>query len=256
MAATSKTAETAPKRKGKSKSTSKASKTQKRDGATGSKSNPQSSKTSGKNRAQDIRRAYIDHLLLNGTPPPTIYRFVTDMGIDEKEFYRHYTSFDAIEEEVWYEVMDQTMEVLESDAAYGDFTAREKFLAFLYTHLEVLKDQRSYALLRIGELGDWRGTPPVFRSYKERFVREAKEWIDQAIHEDEIASRPFLSDRYHTAFWLQLVFVLKFWASDRSPGFESSDAAIEKAVNLSFKILGDTTPDSIVDFAKFLWQSR
>jgi hypothetical protein len=35
-----------------------------------------------------------------------------------------------------------------------------------------------------------------------------------------------------------------------------SDAAVEKAVNLSFQLLGESAIDGAIDLAKFLWQSK
>ena len=203
-----------------------------------------------------IREAYMDILLRTGEAPPTVYKFVKDLGISEEEFYKSFTTFDAIEEKVWIEFLDRTLDILEKDENYEVFTAREKLLTFFFTHLEVLMAHRSYALLRIRELRRFSGTPSIFRAYKKRFSKFAGALVDEALITREIAPRPFISDRYHSAIWLQLMFVLNFWAEDRSPGFERSDAAVEKAVNLAFNILGDTTPDSIIDFAKFLWQSR
>lgn len=203
-----------------------------------------------------IREAYMDILLRTGEAPPTVYKFVKDLGISEEEFYKHFTTFEAIEETMWIEFLDRTLDILEKDENYELFTAREKLLSFFFTHLEVLMPHRSYAVLRIRELRRFTGTPAIFRAYKKRFSKFANALVDEALMTKEIAPRPFISDRYHSAIWLQLMFVLNFWAEDRSPGFERSDAAVEKAVNLSFKLLSDTTPDSIIDFAKFLWQSR
>ena len=72
----------------------------------------------------------------------------------------------------------------------------------------------------------------------------------------EIPKRPFLSDRYKQGFWVQLLFILNFWKNDESKGFENTDAAIEKAVNLSLDLIEKGPLDSMIDFAKFLYQNR
>lgn len=43
------------------------------------------------------------------------------------------------------------------------------------------------------------------------------------------------------AVWIQFLFLLKFWANDNSPAFESTDVAIEKSVNTAFDVF-DNTP--------------
>jgi len=55
---------------------------------------------------------------------------------------------------------------------------------------------------------------------------------------------------------LQLLFVIGFWIKDDSIAFEKTDAAIEKAVNLSFDLMGKGPLDAMLDFGKFLYQNK
>jgi len=68
----------------------------------------------------------------------------------------------------------------------------------------------------------------------------------------EIKERKFISDKYAHGFWIQALFVLKYWIDDKSTNFEMTDAAIEKAVDVSFKLISDNTIDSLIDFGKFI----
>jgi hypothetical protein len=56
--------------------------------------------------------------------------------------------------------------------------------------------------------------------------------------------------------WVQLLFILKFWMEDQSPGFEKTDMAIEKSVRTVFDLFDNTPVESILDFGKFLWQEK
>jgi hypothetical protein len=56
--------------------------------------------------------------------------------------------------------------------------------------------------------------------------------------------------------WVQYLFLLKFWMDDNSPGFESTDIAIEKSVNTVFDLFDSTPLERVVDFGKFLWKER
>jgi hypothetical protein len=56
--------------------------------------------------------------------------------------------------------------------------------------------------------------------------------------------------------WVQLLFLLKFWKEDKSPGFEKTDMAIEKSVQTVFELFDNTPLDSIIDFGKFLWKEN
>ncbi|SDL83952.1 DNA-binding transcriptional regulator, AcrR family [Catalinimonas alkaloidigena] len=208
----------------------------------------------GKN--DKIRRAYIDYQLTVGHRPPSVYAFAKKLKITEANFYESYNSFAALEKDIWRGFMEDTLGRLQQDEVYQTYTVREKLLAFYYTFVEVLKENRSYILNRMAPA---RSMPEVnaelaylhddFRTYAKELVREGEET-------GEVAQRPYLTDRYGDGLWYQLLFVLRFWRNDESAGFEKTDAAIEKAVHLSFDLIGRNTIDSAFDFARFIFQNR
>lgn len=212
--------------------------------------------TSAKWTKEKVRDAYIKTLLLEGKQPNSVFKFADDLGMPESEFYTFYSSFDAIENDVFKDMMTETIKSVQSDKAYAEFSAQEKLLTFYYAHLQVLLAKRSFVTIKWPELKRRATTPDWLKGYKEAFLNYARSVVGDAIQGDEIKERPFISDKYDKAFWLQLMFVVDYWTKDTSAEFENTDAAIEKAVNLSFQLLGDTTIDSIIDFAKFLWQSK
>ena len=61
-----------------------------------------------------------------------------------------------------------------------------------------------------------------------------------------------MQEGYPRFFWQQVLFVLGYFAKDDSINFERTDAAVEKAVTLSFDLVGRNTLDSAVDFVRFL----
>lgn len=200
--------------------------------------------------------AYLKYVLTEGKQPASVFKFADDMGMSEADFYSHFTSFESIEKSIWENLMGETLTALEKDSNYESFNAREKLLSFYFTHLEVLKGKRSFIMMRWSGLKDSMKTPDTLKPYKEHFLKFAKRVIVEGINGDEIKERSFISDRYNQAFWLQLVFVIDFWVKDTSTDFEQTDAAIEKAVNLSFELLSESTLDRAIDFVKFLWQTK
>ena len=78
----------------------------------------------------------------------------------------------------------------------------------------------------------------------------------QAKETEEVVDRPVIGNKYGEGLWIQALFVLQFWTKDESIGFEKTDAAIEKAVNVSFDLMGKSPIDSVLDFAKFLYQNK
>lgn len=206
--------------------------------------------------ADKIADAYIRELLTKGHQPASVFAFADALGFEESTFYKHYSSFEALEADVWEGMMKTTLKTLEDDAQFGKFSAREKLLAFYFTHLEVLKDRRSFVAMRWPEAKVQAAVPKSLKAYKSVFHDFAKMVVEQGLETKEIKDRPKLSEQYDKAFWYQLVFVVGYWVKDSSKGFEQSDAAIEKAVNLTFQLLGESALDSAIDLAKFLWQSK
>jgi AcrR family transcriptional regulator len=203
-----------------------------------------------------LRQSYIQHILENGRKPASIYAFARQQNITETEFYEHYNSFEALEKDVWSGFLENTLTKLYAEEVYASYSVREKLLSFYYTWIEELKANRSYILVtyRPGNLP--LATPPELTKFRREFIIFMNELIREGQETGEIMQRVVLSDKYADGLWLQLLFVLDFWVKDDSLGFEKTDAAIEKAVNLSFDIMGRNTLDSGLDFFKFLFQNR
>ena len=210
-----------------------------------------------KNTTEDkIINAYIEYLLENGTPPPSVFKFMKDMRWKESTFYNHFNSFNALENFVWLRFITDTTDTLLADENYAAFSGREKLLSFFYTFIEVIKKNRSFVLMRMkGEFKPGH-TPSYLKGFKEAF----KEFVDELINEGketgEIAPRKYIDRTYTEAFWVQLMFIINFWACDDSRNFEKTDEAIERAVNLSFEMIGEGPLEQMFDFAKFLYQNR
>lgn len=206
--------------------------------------------------AVSVADAYVRYLLTEGKPPASVFAFADRNGFEEGEFYNFYSSFESLESSIWEMMMQKTLDTLHTDGQYADFSAREKMLAFFYTHLEVLKERRSFVAMRWPELKVRPSVPKSLKAYKTAFDNFSAGLVEEGIEKNELKDRPKLSEQYDKAFWVQLVFIVSYWIKDTSKGFEQTDAAVEKAVNLSFQLLGESALDSAVDFAKFLWQSK
>lgn len=204
-----------------------------------------------------IINGYVEHILEHGKQPASIFKFAKSLNMKEAEFYNYFTSFEAIKSAVWEMIFDKTVAELEGQEVYPTYTAREKLLGFFFTWIEHLKKNRSYLLSLYGGKPDLRHPlPQEIKSFKAKVKDFSNEIILEGKETEEIANRPYISDRYDDAIWLQVLFVFQFWIKDVSPGFERTDAAIEKSVNLAFDLMGKSAVDSFVDFAKFLYQSK
>jgi len=216
------------------------------------KKNPE---TGSDNISEKITAAYIDHLLLKGAKPASVYEFTSKLKIAEQDFYAQFNSFEGLEKSIWAGFIQSTLDTLSASEEYSSYPLKEKLLSFYYTFVEVLNMNRSFilqsadkgsAMLRQNTLSKARG---AFKDYVTRLMIEGTQ-------SGEIVKRPYIVDKYPEALWLQLLFVLRFWIKDDSAGFEKTDAAIEKAVKVSFELMGPGVIDSLVDMAKFLYQNK
>jgi AcrR family transcriptional regulator len=204
---------------------------------------------------EKIKKAYREYVLNEGKRPASVFKFAKDQGIKEDDFYNHFGSFEALEKAIWQQYIDQTRANLEKDPGYMGFSSREKILSFYYSLAEVLKSDRSFVL---HQLKGWKNpsmTPTFLKGFKTAF----DEWINGVLNEGkqsgEVATRPYLDQRYSMLFWLHLMFILQFWSHDDSAAFEKTDMAIEKSVNLAFDLIGKGVLDNAIDFGKFLYQT-
>lgn len=215
--------------------------------------------TPKKTTKKDFRKLILDQyrsqVLEYGVTPKSVFKFAGDLKMKEEEFYSYFTSFESVKAAIWVNIFEETQKQVESQDVFKTYSAREKFLSFLYTWIEELKKNRSFFITLYGEgQKSMIAKTKETSEFKERFKDFANEIILEGKETDEIAYRPIISDRYDDALWLQVLFILKYWMDDRSPRFEKTDAAIEKSVNFAFDFMGKSSLDSFLNFAKFLLQ--
>lgn len=205
---------------------------------------------------EKIKKAYAEHVLENGSKPASIFKFVKELKIKEEDFYDAFNSFENIDKQIWLDMFQETVNRLNADEVFVEYSVREKLLAFFYTWIEVLKTQRSFILETTPKV-----QKPDLKPAQLTYVRDAfKEFVTDLMLEaketEEVKTRPYISDKYEDAIWVQFLFIINFWIKDDSRGFEKTDAAIEKSVNLAFDLMGRGPLDAMVDFGKFLFQNR
>lgn len=206
---------------------------------------------------QKIIDAYREHVLLHGEEPASIFSFCKELGITESQFYEYFNDFDQVADAFWTGIFVNVLDATQNEGEYTSYTAREKFLSFYYNFFEELKRHRSYALLSFEDsIFAMKRENKSLGQLKAQYKYWVKEMLDEAIRNNEIASRSKLNDTYDTLFWYQFLFLINFWRKDKSRGFEKTDAAIEKSVNLSFDLIEKNALDSAFDFGKFMFQNR
>lgn len=196
---------------------------------------------------------YKDYVLTNGKDPSSVYTFAKAMGLSEADFYSHFNGFEAVDHEIWHSAANRTIEALKTSKEYASYGSREKILGLFYTLIEVLNQERSYYIYSLNH----EKTPLKNKEgLKAPIIDFVKSVIDEGLAVKEFEDRKYISEKYHQAVWLNVSFILSFWVTDSSKGFEKTDAAIEKSVNLLVEMMGKSALDSFLDLGKFLFQNR
>lgn len=202
--------------------------------------------------AEELQNAYVDYVLTQGGKPKSVYVFAKENKLTEAEFYNFYGSFEGIEESVWTDLSSKALAEVQSQEIWNQYSSREKALAFFYAFIELLKGKRSFVLYSLKNAGRTIGTPSILVGVKRVFESFAISLIEQGIESGELANRRFFTGKYKDALWIQFGFILNFWTKDNSAGFEKTDEAIERGVNVTFDLFEKSPLDSLFDYGKFM----
>jgi len=203
-----------------------------------------------------IKSKYIDHVVASADHPSDMYAFCSDVKISDVDFLQSFSDLKELHTAIWKDMMSETISALADDDQFATFSGREQLLAFYYTHIEVLKKHRDFILVDRHRMKVPIPLSRFMLGYKDVFMDFAKGLIAYAMETGEVADRKFLNSQYARGVWAQLYWVIQFWIKDSSNEYELTDAAIEKAVNLSLELVKPGPLDSMIDFAKFVYQNR
>ncbi|MCJ8210364.1 TetR family transcriptional regulator C-terminal domain-containing protein [Mucilaginibacter sp. RS28] len=201
---------------------------------------------------ESIQSAYIDYVLTKGEEPKSVYLFAKENEMTEEEFYRFFGSFEAVEQNIWADVAQKTVTEIKTQEVWPQYSSREKALSFFYSFFELLKSSRSFAVYSLRKHHRMLSHPRVLDSLKVIVENFADDIINQGLESGELADRKFFAKRYKDAFWAQFGFILNFWIDDNSTGFEKTDEAIEKGVNVTFDLFERSPLDNLFEYGKFL----
>lgn len=201
---------------------------------------------------EQIQNSYIDYVLTHNEQPSSVYDFAKKLKMTEAQFYDSYASFSAIEKHIWLDATLTTIEQVKLQEIWAQYSSREKILSFFFSYVELLKSKRSFVIYSLKKHKGKLSTPDVLTDVKPVFENFAEEVINDGLESGELADRKFLSKRYKDALWIQFAFILNFWIDDDSAGFEKTDEAIEKGINVSFDLFQRSPIDNLFEYGKFL----
>ncbi len=200
---------------------------------------------------------YITYTLDNNKTPSSVYEFAKVAGMEEQAFYTHFSGLEALEMSIYEEWFNDAYAQCSASEVWAGYSSREKVLAVFYTFIEKIKPNRSFVkFLKDRDFKALPKWPSYLNKLREVFIDKMKGIIHEGLDTKELAERKYLDSKYVDGLWVNFLFVFKFWIDDTSVGFEKTDEAIEKSVNLAMDLMGKSALDAALDFGKFLFQNR
>ena len=207
-------------------------------------------------KTPDIISAYMQYVLEHNAPPKNVYAFAKANDFEEADFYNQFGSFEAVERAIFNAFFDKTMALLEDSKEYNSFDAQNKLLTFYYTFFELLKANRSYVVHALSHHKNKLKVFSTLGGLRQRFKKFVENIQIETIDLEQKELEELKQKGVFEFTWGQLLFILKFWLDDMSPGFEKTDILIEKSITTGFDLL-DTKPlKSLIDLGKFLFKEK
>lgn len=199
---------------------------------------------------------YMQAVLEHNKTPKNVFSFCKQQQLEETSFYAHFNSLDALRKAIWVKFFENAVATIEKEAAFADYSDKNKLLTLFFTLFEILTLNRSYVCFALVENKEGLRNLKSLSEFRQHFKKYLAEVVitpnAQAIEKLSQASQTV----YAEGAWIQFLFLLKFWLDDTSKGFEKTDILIEKSVNTVVD-LADTKPlESLFDLGKFLWKEK
>ena len=208
------------------------------------------------NLKETVLTAFIDTSLEKETFPLSVFKFCKENKIEEKTFYKHFSSLDAVKGKIWEFFYDNAIGLLEKDSAYENASPKDKLLSFYFTFFEVMLLNRSYVLFSLSSHQSTVVKMSQLNIMRSSFKDFAEDLIDMGNANKNESYLQHPPKIFSEGAWIQFAFLIKFWINDASVDFEKTDQAIEKSVQTVFDVFDNTPLGTLVDFGKFLWKEK
>lgn len=199
---------------------------------------------------------YMNTILNTGETPKSIYILTKELNLTEREFYQYFSSFEALEKEIFVIFFENAMHLLKDNQDFNGYNATNKLLSFYFTFIEILTENRSFVLSRLHAPKNPLAPFKILNPMKLVFFAFINELDIETLDLKQEQLEKIQNKGKENIFWAQFMIILKFWIEDHSPSFEKTDIFIEKTVHASFDILNIKPVQSFLELGKFLLKEK
>lgn len=150
----------------------------------------------------------------------------------------------------WLNIFEKTLQIIEQDSNYANYSVREKMLAFIFTFLQHLNENEH----EFAGLLQQQKIPFLPNKHlsvlKSAFNNYTDTLIFEGTNSGEIQARPFIANYYQQTIWSAMLSILYFWSNDKSEHKENTDVMVEKTIHFTFDLLAPNPIDSGIDLVQ------
>ena len=205
---------------------------------------------------EDIISYFMEYVLSNNKNPDSVYSFSKQYNFNEEDYYKFYGNFSALEQSIFKVFYEKTINLLEKNNEYQNYSSRDKMLSFYYSFFELLTANRSYVVYAIGAKSKKLKEIDTLKKLKKSFSNYIDELDITILETNQETLDKIQNKTLKESAWFQLLLTIKYWLEDTSPSFERTDIFIEKAVNTSFDLINIKPLKSVLDLGKFLYKDK
>lgn len=197
-----------------------------------------------------LLEAYHD-LVVSGERTPhtvTVADLVQKTGAEETEFYKLFSTPQAVGRRLWLRLGEAVKAQLEASDAYKGYSAREKMLAYEFAFFEVAVGRRQFISATHCAQG-------LTEDHRADFKQVLGDVVQEGIMSGEILDRMNLSGYYVDMLWALHQQLIRFWLHDTSAQFEQTERAIEVLSKVPLELMGRNLLDSLWETLRFRWDN-
>ncbi|MGB0871340.1 MAG: TetR family transcriptional regulator C-terminal domain-containing protein [Flavobacteriales bacterium] len=210
-----------------------------------------------KNITQDqIIEWYMNDVLTDTDVLKSVFSFAQSHQFDETKFYEFFSGFQHLDKVIFKIFGQKTLEILSEDMEYSRGDARHKTLSFYFTFFELLTANRSFVVQKLKSNANKLESLMCLKELRMVFIDFIQGLDVQKMDLKNETLTKIQTTSYQESAWVQFLFCLQFWLNDESPRFEKTDLFIEKSVRAAFDLTETTPLNSVLDFAKFIYQEK
>ena len=195
---------------------------------------------------------YVDYVLTNGKDPVNVYVFTKAHNFYEADFYAHFASFDSLKKNILASLITKTISILDKNDVYKEYDTTNKLLSFYYTFFELSTKNRSI-IMHIADTTNQKQFG-LITELKQEFTTYLDSLRLKTVNFNQEKLDKLGKKSTKEFYWMQFIFIFKFWKSDQSANFEKTDLLIEKLITTGVEISNTAPLDSIMDLGKFLFK--